>query len=264
MKAIAVFNRKGGVGKSTLSSNLGAGLSRLGLEVEVYGTDGQMNEMVYMGLDAKDIQKYPNSFLDIIKGELTIEQARYQARENLYIINMRNDHVKAVNEFIGMQPRYDLFFENKVFKGKDHTADIRIFDCGAEINKMNEAVLNYVDYIIAPVQLEFGAVFGIPRLWELLEDLYISTEKIKCIVPMMYDSRSNESKKYLDMLKDNVENPEMITGILSKNVGITRGQSNGRHIYELSKEDQTDEERIKDAQAEMDKIIAKVVETIVE
>lgn len=253
---IIVYTKKGGVGKSTIASNISMGISLRGKKVELVGVDGQQNEAAYLGINPDAI---PHSFLNLLQG-MDIEKVRYQARENLYIIKMHKDEAKQSNELVGMQPRIDLYLERKIFN-KDSDVDVRIFDCGAHGDKLNEAILNYVDYIIVPVQLEFGSVYGLPLLWDYLSEIYVNTDKILCVVPNMYDARTKESKKYLNMLNESL--PEgMLSDYLSINKGISKGQAEGRTIYELTKEDQASKESISKAQREMNSIIDMVVSKI--
>jgi len=53
-KVIAVTNRKGGVGKSTMATHIAAGLATLGLRVGIVDTDSQGNASLMLGMEREN------------------------------------------------------------------------------------------------------------------------------------------------------------------------------------------------------------------
>lgn len=248
---IAIFNRKGGTGKTTTSVNIAAGFALMGYEVELFGLDGQENELKYLGVKSSDV-KY--TFEDILKRSKSLKDVRIRVRDNLYVIPMLNRSVLGSNLACGEEQRPDLFFSKKIFKAED-TDVIRIFDCGPDKSFLNNAVLNYVDSLIIPCELEFGSVTGITALFDYLDELYIERSKVLKIIPTKHDSTTTESDKYMNMLKTAL-GEDMITPYISRNINIPRGQSNGKTIYELSYKDCN---TYKTIQGQMNEIIRSVV-----
>jgi len=250
---IAFYNNKGGVGKTTISTNIAHGLAQLGYYVEYFATDGQLNECVAFGIP---IDENRPDFLDFITGAKSFSEVAILARKNLVIVPMNNGSVKKVNEYVGMQSRNDLLYSQKVFKGLNDVKGIRIFDCGPDKGKVNDATLYFADHIICPVEVEIFAVSGVANLGKYLEELYIPISRIKLIIPNKYDARLLESKTNLATLKESLPNNK-VTPFLSNRTSITKGQRQGHTIFEL---DRSEGQQI--AENEIVSIIREVVKVI--
>ncbi len=84
-EVIVITSGKGGVGKTTTTANLGAGLSKLGKKVVVIDTDlGLRNLDVVMGLENLIVY----NLVDVIEGTCRLKQAliRDKRYENLYLL----------------------------------------------------------------------------------------------------------------------------------------------------------------------------------
>lgn len=69
MKVLSVINRKGGTGKSTMSSHIAAGLATLGLNVGFIDTDSQGHASIMLGMPEE------NALFDVLVENKPIEQA---------------------------------------------------------------------------------------------------------------------------------------------------------------------------------------------
>lgn len=84
-EVIVITSGKGGVGKTTTTANIGAGLSQLGKKVVVIDTDlGLRNLDVVMGLENLIVY----NLVDVIEGGCRLKQAliRDKRYENLYLL----------------------------------------------------------------------------------------------------------------------------------------------------------------------------------
>lgn len=84
-KVIVVTSGKGGVGKTTTTANIGAGLAKLGEKVAVIDVDvGLRNLDVVMGLESRVVF----DLVDVLEGKCRMRQAliRDKRVENLYLL----------------------------------------------------------------------------------------------------------------------------------------------------------------------------------
>src|ERR687884_472404 len=96
MKRISILNFKGGVGKTSISTNAAHKLALLGHKVLLIDCDIQHNASNLIPL--KD--RKPKTLTHFIKGEATFEDTIQKARENLYLIASDRNLDKAQNHIV--------------------------------------------------------------------------------------------------------------------------------------------------------------------
>ena len=82
MRTIAVMNQKGGVGKTTSSVNIAAGLARHGRKVLVIDLDPQAHASLHLGVEAAGSV---DTIYQVFAGARTIGQVRQLVSQNLWV-----------------------------------------------------------------------------------------------------------------------------------------------------------------------------------
>jgi cellulose biosynthesis protein BcsQ len=212
MKAIAIFNNKGGVGKTTLLCNLASYLKiRENKRVLVIDADPQCNASIYlMNPDLiNDIYtaNSPNTIYNIIyplrKGKDYVKEGEIPIMhsEGFDIDVIVGDTRFAVTEdFLSADwlsgksgdPRglkTTFIFKDLLLKLKDKY-DFVFFDIGPSLGAINRVVLLACDYFIIPMSSDIFSLKAVDNISESLLEWKKGVER------GLRDYESNEKEKY--------------------------------------------------------------------
>ena len=156
---IVVTSGKGGVGKTTTTANIGAGLSRLGKKVLVIDTDlGLRNLDVVMGLENRIVY----NLVDVIEGGCRLKQAMIEDKrhENLYLLpSAQTKDKSAVN------PEQMIKLTNELREEFDYV----LLDCPAGIEQGFQNAVAGADRALIVTTPEVSAIRDADRIIGLLE-----------------------------------------------------------------------------------------------
>lgn len=96
MKRISILNFKGGVGKTSISTNAAHKLAIMGHKVLLVDCDIQANASNLIPQN----ERKPVTLTHVLKGEATFEDAMQRARDNLYLIAADMNLDKAANHIV--------------------------------------------------------------------------------------------------------------------------------------------------------------------
>lgn len=230
-RAIAIFNQKGGVGKTTTNINLGACLAQRNKKILVLDIDPQGNTTSGLGINKNELRYTLYDLL--IEDNIDIRETIIPTNiKGLDLIPASVDLAGAEIELVQLENR-----EKRLKKALDKVKkmyDYIFIDCPPSLGLLTINSLTAVDSVLIPIQCEFYALEGVSQLVSTIElvrenlnpDLFIEG-----VVLSMFDKRTNlatqvvqESKKYFGS--------KVYSTVIPRNIRLAEAPSYGMSIIE--------------------------------
>jgi chromosome partitioning protein len=197
-RVLAVFNHKGGTGKTTTAVHVAAGLAARGARVLLVDADGQGNVAASLGLEAE------RSLYHVLVMGLPFEQAKISARPNLDVI-AANETLAAAELYIAGQRNRDRVMASRLGRARE-SYDFVIIDCSPSLSLLNQNALVLADAVLCPVACDYLSLIGIRlvvRTVKHVNKILNHPVNFWGVLPTLYDSRARICNEALDTLKKN-------------------------------------------------------------
>lgn len=229
-KTIAIFNQKGGVGKTTTNVNLSACLASLGKKILVIDIDPQGNTTSGFGIDKNSINL---SIYDVLINGADIKEAIIPTKlDNLNIVPSNAELAGAEIELTENKNR-ELILKNSVVSIKDEY-DFIFIDCPPSLGLLTINALVGSDSVVIPIQCEYYALEGVSQLMNTIRLVNSSLNPkldVEGVVLSMFDGRTNLSIEVVDEVKRYFKG-KVYTSIIPRNVRLAEAPSHGLSIIE--------------------------------
>jgi chromosome partitioning protein len=233
MKTLCVANHKGGVGKTTTSINLAAGLAMEGYKTLLIDCDPQGHSSAGLGIKTDDILTLAD--LLIQDGVTPADVIHPTAVENLSIIPC---DLSLSNADLHLSMRggkdYQLRTRLEGLKG----FDIAILDCPPNFGTLAINAYTTASKIIIPIQLGFFSLKGVSSFLDSIKHvkervLPVVKHKIEIfgVLITFYDSRTKISKEIFEAIKELFPN-ELFTTMIPQNIKLNEAQASGQSIFQ--------------------------------
>ena len=168
MRIIALFNQKGGVGKTTTTVNLGAALAEAGQRVVLIDLDPQANLTTHLGVDPEKIVNSTYRVLTdgIPLAEALVESPTEGANDKIRIAPATTDLAAAEVELVSVVARETLL--RKMAQAQKMEADFVLIDCPPSLGLLSLNALVYATEVIVPLQAQFLALQGMEKLFDTI------------------------------------------------------------------------------------------------
>ena len=227
-KTIAIFNQKGGVGKTTTNVNLSASIAEQGNKVLVIDIDPQGNSTSGFGLQ-KDQSAY--SIYDVIINEEPLESAILETEfENIHVIPSSSSLAGAEIELAQGENR-ELRLK-QALDDFDPPYDYIFIDCPPSLGLLTINALSAVDSVLIPIQCEYYALEGTSQLMNTLELVQANLNprlEIQGVVLSMFDGRTNLGIQVVEEVKKYFKG-KVYTSIIPRNIRLAEAPSYGMPV----------------------------------
>lgn len=230
-KIIAVANQKGGVGKTTTSNNLAAGLAYLGKKVLLVDFDPQGNTTQGVGASRDSIVK---SAYDLILTDSSASQViKHIKQPPLDLVPATIDLAGADLEMVEFKVGRERLLKNKLEPIRANY-DFIIIDCPPSLGLLNTNALTAADSVIIPVQCEYYALEGLTQLLStirLVQKLFNDRLLIEGVLLTMFDSRTRLSVEIQQEVRKYFKE-RVYRSFIPRNVKLSEAPSRGQSIFE--------------------------------
>lgn len=230
-KAIAIFNQKGGVGKTTTNINLGASLALLGLKVLIVDIDPQGNTTSGIGVSKRALSDTVYELL--IQDNYNPKKAILKTGiKGLDVIPANVDLAGAEIELVALDGR-ETRLKKSIDKIRDDY-DFIFIDCPPSLGLLTINSLTAVDSVLIPIQCEFYALEGVSQLVSTIELIKKSLNQdleIEGVVLSMFDGRTNLAIQVVQEVKKYFGS-KMYSTVIPRNIRLAEAPSFGMAITE--------------------------------
>lgn len=209
-RVIAIANQKGGVGKTTTTSNLGIGLARQGKRVLLIDADAQGSLTASLGYREPDkLDITLANVMDNIINEEEMDAAygilRHEEGVDLMPGNIELSGVEV--SLVNVMSRETVL--RSYMEEQRSRYDYILIDCMPSLGMLTINALASVDAVIIPVQAAYLPVKGLEQLIRTIGKVRRQLNKqlkIGGILITMVDNRTNYARDISDLIFDTYGN----------------------------------------------------------
>ncbi len=224
-RIFCVANQKGGVGKTTTTVNLAAGLSQIGKRVLVVDLDPQGNATMGSGVDKRALEL---TVYDVLLENASIAEARQARTKAGYdVLGANRELAGAEVELVELERR------NTRLKAALHAVrddyDFVLIDCPPSLSLLTLNGLCSAHGVVVPMQCEYFALEGLSDLVNTIKQVHANLNpelEIIGLLRVMFDPRITLQQQVSEQLKAHFGDKVFDT-VIPRNVRLAEAPSYG-------------------------------------
>jgi chromosome partitioning protein len=229
-KIFCVANQKGGVGKTTTTVNLAAGLAQVGQRVLMIDLDPQGNATMGSGVDKRQLEL---TVYDVLLESATIEEARVTSQKlvdagcSYDVLGANRELAGAEVELVDVERR-----EKRLRQAIGEVAsqyDFVLIDCPPSLSMLTLNGLCCAHGVIVPMQCEYFALEGLTDLVNTIKQVHANLNKELAIIGLlrvMFDPRITLQLQVSEQLKQHFGD-KVFNTVIPRNVRLAEAPSYG-------------------------------------
>jgi chromosome partitioning protein len=240
---LAVFNHKGGTGKTTTAVTVAAGIAARGKRVLLVDTDAQGNVAVSLGVPVE------RSLYHVIVMGLRVSDAVRTVRPNLDLLPS-NETLAAAELYLAGRNNRDRVLQSRLASAAT-AYDFVVLDCSPSLSLMNQNALVFADSVLVPVCCDYLSLVGVRQVIKTVKNvnaLLHHPVQIWGVLPTFYDARAKICREAITTLASHFG--DRCLSPIRAAIKVKEAPAQGQTLFEYARESNAAED------------YAKVVETI--
>jgi chromosome partitioning protein len=224
-KIFCIANQKGGVGKTTTTVNLAAGLAKIGQRVLMVDLDPQGNATMGSGINKRELTL---TVYDVLLGSAQVAEAAVYSDSCAYhVLGANRELAGAEVEMVELDQRENRLRNALAAVATDY--DFVLIDCPPSLSMLTLNGLCAANGVIVPMQCEYFALEGLSDLVNTIKQVHANLNKdlkIIGLLRVMFDPRVTLQQQVSEQLKDHFGD-KVFNTIIPRNVRLAEAPSFG-------------------------------------
>ena len=224
-KIFCIANQKGGVGKTTTTVNLAAGLAQIGQRVLMVDLDPQGNATTGSGVDKRKLEV---TVYDVLLEAVSIVDATVHGEKSGYdVLGANRELAGAEIELVSLERREKRL--KQALARIDKNYDFILIDCPPSLSMLTLNGLCAAHGVIVPMQCEYFALEGLTDLVNTIKQVHANLNRdlqIIGLLRVMFDPRITLQQQVSEQLKGHFGD-KVFNSVIPRNVRLAEAPSYG-------------------------------------
>ena len=225
-RIFCIANQKGGVGKTTTTVNLAAGLAQVGQRVLVVDLDPQGNATMGSGIDKRKLEL---SIYDVLLESASIAEAKQASTKGGYDVLGANRELSGAEvELVALERRNERLRDALRTAQGDY--DFVLIDCPPSLSLLTLNGLCSAHGVVVPMQCEYFALEGLSDLVNTIKQVHANLNpalQVIGLLRVMFDPRITLQQQVSAQLEAHFGD-KVFKAVIPRNVRLAEAPSYGQ------------------------------------